>query len=144
MKRLVFCVWAVFVLVMTMTAQSVSTGGRFPRAIRHSDRLTSYEGLGHVSVFDFYKDRTGLVWIATNRGVCSYNGHVVRRMRGWGETGLVLTLNEAEDGRLLAGCATGLYEIDRKEEAMRRIAPDITDVNAICGSLVGGSCGLWK
>ncbi|MBR1667338.1 MAG: hypothetical protein IJ693_03545 [Bacteroidaceae bacterium] len=144
MKRLVFCVWAVFVLVMTMTAQSVSTGGRFPRAIRHSDRLTSYKGLGHVSVFDFYKDKTGLVWIATNRGVCSYNGHVVRRMRGWGETGLVLTLNEAEDGRLLAGCATGLYEIDRKEEAMRRIAPDITDVNAICGSLVGGSCGLWK
>lgn len=111
--------------------------------MRHSDQLTSYNGLGRESVFAFHKDQTGLFWLATNKGVRSYNGHVVTPVSSDEDPGLVLTLGEDDEGRLLAGCATGLCEIDRRQYTMRRIEPEITDVNAICGPLVGGACGLW-
>lgn len=119
------------------------TQGHTP--IRYSDQLTSYDGLGHESVFNIYKAKDGLLWLATNKGVRSYNGHVVTRVKSEEDTGFVLTLYETEDGQLLAGCATGLYEVDRRHYTLQRIAADdITDVNAIYGPLVGGACGLWK
>lgn len=111
--------------------------------MRYSDQLTSYNGLGRESVFCFYKDHNGLVWLATNKGVRAYNGHVVTQVDCATETGLVLTLDETDEGLLLAACANGLYEIDREKMTMERICPDITDANSICGPLVGGACGLW-
>ena len=145
MKRIMPIVLAALSFVPKLSAQTAEVISEQPsHAMRHSDQLTSYDGLGHESVFDFYKDKTGQVWLATNRGVRSYNGHTIKYVECAEDPGLVLTLCEVEGGKLLAGCATGLYEVVRDELTMQRIAPQITDVNAICGSLVGGACGLWK
>ena len=113
------------------------------QTMRHSDQLTSYDGLGHETVFKIYKDKSGLLWLGTNRGVRSYNGHAVTKIEGSGDIGMVHDIMETADGRLLAGGTTGLYEIDREKGQARRIAHDIEDVNALCGRWVGGNCGLW-
>lgn len=115
------------------------------QTMRHSDQLTSYDGLGHETVFKIYKDRDGLLWLGTNRGVRSYNGHAVTKIAEEDEEmGMVHDFVETEDGRLLAGGANGLYEIDREERLARRIAKEIADVNALCGEWAGGNCGLWR
>ena len=113
------------------------------QTMRHSDQLTSYDGLGHETVFKIYKDKEGLLWLGTNRGVRAYNGHAVTKIEGAGEMGMVHDIMETADGRLLAGGATGLYEIDREKGQASRIAQEIEDVNALCGRWIGGNCGLW-
>ena len=114
------------------------------QTMRHSDQLTSYDGLGHETVFKIYKDGDGLLWLGTNRGVRSYNGHAVMKIDGSGNMGMVHDFVETKDGRLLAGGTSGLYEIDREKGRATRIASEIKDVNALCGEWVGGNCGLWK
>lgn len=111
--------------------------------MRHSDQLTSYDGLGHETVFKMYKDGEGLLWLGTNKGVRSYNGHAVTKVAGSERLGFVHDLTEADDGRLLVGSSTGLYEIDREEGRVNKLAEEIEDVNALCGRWVGGNCGLW-
>ncbi|MCH5174261.1 MAG: helix-turn-helix domain-containing protein [Prevotellaceae bacterium] len=111
--------------------------------MRHSDQLTSYDGLGHETVFKIYKDKEGLLWLGTNRGVRSYNGHAVTKIEEAEEMGMVHDITENAEGRLFAGGATGLYEIDREKGRAKRIATEITDVNALCGRWIGGNCGLW-
>ncbi|MBR1520008.1 MAG: helix-turn-helix domain-containing protein [Bacteroidaceae bacterium] len=111
--------------------------------MRHSNQLTSYDGLGHETVFKIYKDRQNLLWLGTNHGVRSYNGHTVNKIQDSGETGFVYTLSEDDEGHLLAGSSTGLYLVDRETNRLTPIAPDIKDVNAIYGNWVGGNCGLW-
>lgn len=111
--------------------------------LRHSDQLTSYDGLGHETVFKFYKDKDGLVWLGTNKGVRSYNGHTVRRVKSQEDTGFILTLCQNDEGQLMAGSTTGLYEVNRQDYTLERIAPEIENVNAIYGPLVGGADGLW-
>lgn len=113
------------------------------QTMRHSDQLTSYDGLGHETVFKIYKDADGLLWLGTNRGVRSYNGHAVMKINVSGNMGMVHDLMETADGRLLAGGTGGLYEIDRERGLAVRIASEIEDVNAMCGRWVGGNCGLW-
>lgn len=112
--------------------------------MRHSDQLTSYDGLGHETVFKIYKDRQGLLWLGTNKGIRSYNGHTVCKIHSDAEMGFVYTLEETAEGQLLAGSSTGLYEIDRKKRTARHIAKEVEDVNSICGDLIGGTGGLWK
>lgn len=118
----------------------LTTGGQ---PLRHSDQLTSYDGLGHETVFQFYRAKDGLVWLGTNKGVRSYNGHTVIRIESKEDIGFVLALCETDEGQLLAGSTTGLYEVNREDHTLKRIAPEIEEVNTICGSLVGGVDGLW-
>ena len=78
MKRIMPIVLAALSFVPKLSAQTAEVISEQPsHAMRHSDQLTSYDGLGYESVFDFYKDKTGQVWLATNRGVRSYNGHTI-------------------------------------------------------------------
>ena len=130
-----------FNLLITLFFALIPTMGG--QELRHSDQLTSYDGLGHETVFKFYKDKDGLVWLGTNRGVRSYNGHTVFRVKGPEDIGFVLALYETDEGQLLAGSTTGLYEVNRKDHTLKRIAPEIEEVNAIYGPLVGGTDGLW-
>lgn len=145
MKQHILLSLAALAFSVMVTGQTmVGCPGIHPdKSMRHSDQLTSYDGLGRESVFHFYKDKTGLLWLATNKGVRSYNGHVVTPVHSDKDVGLVITLQETDDGTLLAGCSTGLYKINREKYTMRQIEPGITDVNVICGPLVGGACGLW-
>ena len=129
--------WLTYIVAMYLC--SSLTG----QTMRHSDQLTSYDGLGHETVFRMYKDKDGLLWLGTNRGVRSYNGHAVTKIEGEEKMGMVHDLAEMEDGRLLAGGTNGLYEIDRENGSVKRIATKIEDVNALCGVWVGGNCGLW-
>ena len=143
----IFLFFLTFLGLLTAQGQNLSKETWEPasnKPMRYSDQLTSYDGLGHESVFNIYKDKDGLLWLATNKGVRSYNGHTVVHVKSSEETGFVFTLHETAEGQLLAGCATGLYEIDRQNYTLQRIAPDISDVTAIWGPLVGGACGLWK
>ena len=134
-KMLRLTIFIALFCAMSLTLQA--------QPLRYSDQLTSYDGLGHETVFKIYKDKSGLVWLATNKGVRSYNGHTVARVESKQETGFILALCETDEDKLLAGSTTGLYEVDRQDYTLRRIAPEIEDVTAICGSLVGGSGGLW-
>lgn len=130
-------------LFACIVTASLTSQTRTQLPMHHSDQLTSYDGLGHESVFKIYKDCEGLLWLGTNKGVRSYNGHSVVKYPCDEEMGFVYTLGETEDGRLLAGGSTGLYEVNREKGCVFRIAPDIGHVSSICQHWVGGNDGLW-
>lgn len=137
--HLIYMIYRLSIYLMVMCLCSPLWG----QAVKHSDQLTSYDGLGHKTVFCIYKDKEGLLWLGTNRGVRSYNGHAVMKVEGSEMIGMVHDMAETEDGRLLAGGSNGLYVIDRAEGKAERVAREIEDVNAVCSKWVGGNCGLW-
>ncbi|MCR5314020.1 MAG: hypothetical protein K6E54_10370, partial [Bacteroidaceae bacterium] len=112
--------------------------------IKHSDHLVSYDGLGHESVFDIYKDKDGLLWLSTNKGVRCYNGHAVTKYNCNEETGFVYTIRPIGNSRLVACTSNGLFEINREQQNLQRIYKEINNAKCIYNNMAGGSHGLWK
>jgi diguanylate cyclase (GGDEF)-like protein len=71
------------------------------------------EGLGNLTVWKIYQDRTGFVWVSTENGVFRYDGE---RFEAFGPAqGLPLSdqaaFGDAPDGSLLVGGSFGLYRL---------------------------------
>jgi hypothetical protein len=71
------------------------------------------DGLTNLAAKVLFQDRAGFLWAATESGVFRFDG---QRFQRYGPAeGLprevILSLGEAPDGSVLAGCATGLYQL---------------------------------
>ena len=107
-------------------------------------QLTYADGMKGEDVNKIFKDSRGLMWIATNKGVNSYNGHTVVpfAIEDSDATMQVRSLVELPDGNLFAGTDNGIFHINLKRTCCNRVFPEITDVNVLCvakGDIVAGT-----
>ena len=71
------------------------------------------EGLGNMSVFNLYQDRTGFLWLTTENGIYRFDGE---QFEGYGPVQGIpmnagMAFGEGPDGALLAGGDYGLYRL---------------------------------
>lgn len=106
-------------------------------------------GLSGESVYCFFKDSKGIMWIGSNQGVSAYNGDSFRNFDIINPTPLsiVKSIAEMPDGTILVGSYSGLYYVDKPHNRCSQICPEIKDVSSICvidsKALIGSSQGLW-
>lgn len=106
-------------------------------------------GLSGESVYCFFKDSKGIMWIGSNQGVSAYNGDSFHNFDIINPTPLsiVKSIAEMPDGTILVGSYSGLYIVDKQHNRCSQICPEIKDVSSICiiGSkaLIGSSQGIW-
>lgn len=69
-------------------------------------------GLRSNTIYAIFRDREGVVWIGTNRGVCRYDAAspLTRTFSENANSNFVRTIFQTEDGRILAGTNRGLFE----------------------------------
>lgn len=96
--------------------------------------LTKEDGLPGETVTDIVTASDGQVWIATNDGVCRYNGReaVAYAMPHKGrERNYTFDLDFAADRTLYAGTKEGLFMLKRGENSFRQIYPSLTNVETV-------------
>ncbi len=130
--------YILFLLLCLLTAQG--------SVVRH---FNPDDGMTGNSVFRFFKDSGGLVWVGTNIGVCSYDGsHITNySIDCTSPRSIVHDIVQMPSGQILLACPNGLYSVDRKRQACQRICPTIESATSFClmgdTLYVGSGQGLW-
>lgn len=100
--------------------------------------VTGKDGLSGTIVYAIYKDNTGLVWLATDKGVDRFDGYHVYPCAGFKGTA-VKTLAGRNGGMVLAGNEAGLWEYDIPAGTFKPFFR--RDVNAGVSCLLTGAHG---
>lgn len=90
--------------------------------------LTKEKGLPGETVNQIITDATGQVWIATDNGVCRYNGRDLLSFPFPKETkrpNFTFSLTFDAHGTLYAATKSGIYRLNRGDNAFRQIYPSI-------------------
>ncbi|MBQ2970573.1 MAG: helix-turn-helix domain-containing protein [Bacteroidaceae bacterium] len=97
-------------------------------------QLTYTDGMRGEDVNKILKDRRGLIWIATNKGVNCYNGRTVVPfgIEDSDAAVQVKSLVELPDGNLFAATDNGIYHINLTQTRCNRVYPEIANANALC------------
>ncbi|BDS09932.1 sensor histidine kinase [Aureispira anguillae] len=82
----------------------------------YSWRLTDKEGLPSMEIYHLYQDTKGYMWIATDRGLCRYDGLSIKRYQHPDQKGnAVANIKEDEEGRIWFKAFSGqLFYIDQQ------------------------------
>ncbi|MDI9859384.1 hybrid sensor histidine kinase/response regulator transcription factor [Flectobacillus roseus] len=99
------------------------------------EKLTVEDGLPHSDALASVQDKEGFIWIATNKGLCRYDGYILRNYLLPKDDELALpndrikTLHVSSDGKLWAGTeSNGLYVYDSKFDKFCTL--DFSDLSA--------------
>ncbi len=117
-----------------------------PGILNHINESTGLKG---TSVFKFYKDCQDIMWMGTNMGVSSYDGHSVTNFSidCAPPLSIVYDITESPDGEILLACKGGLYKVDLKSQSSLRICPRIENVTCFCHAsgklIIGSGHSLW-
>ena len=96
--------------------------------------LTKERGLPGETVNQIVTDATGQVWIATDNGVCRYNGREMRTFpfpHESGKTIFTYALTFDNHRTLFAATKNGIYKLKRGDNAFRKIYPSINFAETI-------------
>ena len=113
------------------------------------NHITAEKGLKGRSVYKFYKDSQGLMWVGHDLGVCSFDGLTVI---GYDPgcvppASIVKDFAETAAGDILFCCQNGLYRVDQDKQRCGRINPEIQKPTALCHTgkqlFIGSRHGLW-
>ena len=116
--------------------------------------LTLADGLPGETVYRIISDHSGRIWIATNSGVCMFNGKILRSARfssfdhrqGGNRSPLTNDLCETADKSLYAATEEGLFCLPYGGESFQRILPQIDQPEALFADsntiYIGGREGL--
>lgn len=136
--QIAMCLTCVFITAFALRA--------YPYTVNH---ISETKGLKGISIFKFYKDQNGLMWIGTNIGICSFNGRTVTNydIDCMPPQSIVKDVIESPEGDILFCCANGLYQVDKKTKTCLHIQPEIQSPTSICkiGDMIfiGSEHGLW-
>lgn len=142
MKRLIRLLLACLILTFTESALQAHS-----YSLNH---IGESKGLKGISIFKFHKDRTGLMWMGTNIGICSFDGRNVTNYEidCMPPQSIVTDVAESPEGHIIFCCANGLYKVDKKTGSCVRIHPDIQDPTCLCRIgdelFIGSGHGLWS
>lgn len=91
------------------------------------NKLTTYQGLSHSTVYAITQDHKGFVWIGTREGLNRYDSYGIKTYYSDSEnhgklsSSLITSLLTAHDGTLYIGTAKGLDVYDYKRDLIRNI-----------------------
>lgn len=132
---------------MLMLSAVCTLCARTPRyAVQY---VNEAKGLRGKSVYKFHRDHRGTMWIGTDLGISSFNGHSVTNYAIDCVPPLSNTndIIEYPEGEILSACANGLYRADMETASSTRICPDIQNATCFCLAgktlLVGSESGVW-
>ncbi|MBP7865312.1 MAG: hypothetical protein KA419_05120 [Acidobacteria bacterium] len=114
--------WFLLALAPGFEAVCAAPGGYF-----RVGSLSLAEGLSQASVYCTMQDSTGFMWFGTQDGLNRYDGYrftVHRKIAGDGTSlpdNYVITLAEHPRGTLWAGTRAGLWRLDLRTGASRRV-----------------------
>lgn len=67
----------------------------------YSWQLTDRDGLPSMEVYDLYQDAKGYIWIATDAGLCRYNGQTIKNYSHFKQKGTSASrISEDKEGRI--------------------------------------------
>lgn len=134
--------WLVTLLLATCTLLAQIP----PHTLHH---IHNENGLKGESVYKFHKDHRGVMWIGTDLGISSFNGHSIINYT----MDCVPPLSNTNDiieypqGEILSCCANGVYRTDLHTTSSFRICPDIKNATSFCLAgetlLIGSEQGIW-
>ena len=90
--------------------------------------LTASDGLTNLTVSAFYKDSLGFVWIGTSGSVERFDGVYLKHYPITGSDErlkYVETIAGTAGGQLWVGTGTGLWRLNRQEDVLERVVPDV-------------------
>ena len=89
---------------------------------------------GVRSINAMEQDEYGMVWLATNRGLYSYDGYTFYNHSSNEETDIQTGIYalQGEDSRIVLGTQKGLYAYDLKSERLSRPKNTYQEVSALC------------
>ncbi len=108
--------------------------------------LTISDGLTGETVHSVITDHSGLVWIATNSGVNTYNGKQIHSFRIVDEQGRFLSVDDLCETRskcIYAATEDGLYRLIHGSDQFERVLPEVKQAGGLLA--VGDSvyiCGV--
>ncbi len=117
-----------------------------------SKRITTLDGLSQNNVADLIQDSYGFVWVATNDGVCRYDGYEFRTFSigDWGlESNLILSLAEDRHGNIWIGTTDkGIYCYVRSDSRMYHYTelanePSIVPLQAVRYLTLSSDGSMW-
>lgn len=95
--------------------------------------LSVSDGLSDLLVNAIYKDRAGYVWLGTGSSLERFDGVHIRHYRIAGDNEKLKRVNaiiELPDGQLWMGNGMGLWRLNREQDTLERIAPELIDCTA--------------
>lgn len=120
-----FCVFNIFLLLFSMQGHLWADNSSVENL--RFNRLSSFEDLPSEEVTQIIQDQKGYIWIATNSGLCRYDGYRIRIYKDNLFTPGILTDNQikciAEDhtNNLWIGTNNGLNVLNMVTGQIRKI-----------------------
>lgn len=111
--------------------------------------INDKNGLKGQSVYKFFKDSDGVIWIGTNMGVSSFNGQTITNydINCMPPLSIVSDITESADGDILLCCRNGLYRADMEQKRCVRVCPEIQQPISFCRAgkqlLIGSEHGIY-
>lgn len=96
--------------------------------------ISKEDGLSGETVTDIVTAPDGQVWIATNNGVCRYNGREVTAFampRKGKAPNYTFDIEFAADRTLYAGTKEGLFKLRRGDDSFKQIYPNLVNVETV-------------
>lgn len=93
--------------------------------------LGTEDGLGSMTVYCVFQDKSGMIWFGTDNGLSSYDSNAITSYSNrytadeTPGTNIVHGICEDATGVLWLGTASGLWSFDRKDRTFSRITLDI-------------------
>lgn len=86
------------------------------KQIAHFTFENTAGGLRSNTIFTIFRDREGVIWIGTNRGVCRFDASspFTKTLSDNGNSNFVRTLFRAKNGQIFAGTNRGLFALAGK------------------------------
>lgn len=134
MKYFKHCLYILFFFIC-ISVQNVYGQTRVLKSLSVSD------GLSGSIVYVFYKDSTGYMWMGTENGLDRYDGVHFRHYGVEGNgTKVIDAVAETTGGEIIAGNASGLWQVDDIEGKLKPIARETVNcgVNALLPDGKGG------
>lgn len=125
-RALQFIILVLLSLPLRLAADSFSSG--------QMRSLSKEDGLPGETVTDIVTAPDGQVWIATDDGVCRYNGREVTSFampRKGHEPNYTFDIEFSSDRTLYAGTKEGLFRLKRGENAFEQIYPSLENVETV-------------
>ncbi|HEY5564373.1 MAG TPA: two-component regulator propeller domain-containing protein, partial [Rhodothermia bacterium] len=106
------------------------------------EHLKLEDGLSQGTIHDIFQDSRGFMWFTTQDGLNRYDGHEVKAFthEPFDETslgaGFTMGMDEAADGALWVGNASGLYRLDPLTEKFTSYRHDPEDSTSLSNNFV--------
>lgn len=99
-----------------------------------TNHLSKDNGLVGESVHSIICDRSGIMWIGTNDGVCTFNGRDISKIPSNSPDDKkfrVLAIHQSSDGSIYAATNGGAFVLAPNSKTFKQIAPEISSCESI-------------